>query len=322
MAQAPFVIQPQLTAIALAYQNQRFIADDVLPRVPVLSETFKWSQFAKGDAFTVPDTRVGRKGDVTEIDWSATEQTSTTLDYGLEDPIPYSDIMAAQSAQKVQGVYPIDPMARSTELLTELVGLDREIRAASLVFNASSYGTNNKATLSGSSQWSDFTNSDPVNAILTAADSMIVRPNRMVIGRAVYTKLRMHPKVIAAVFNQGGNAASGGVASLRAIADLLELDEIIVGEGFYNSAKKGQTPTLARVWGKHAALYYQAPVISSTQGTVTFGFTAEWGQRIAGTIDNDPNIGLRGGTRVRVGESVKEIVAANDVGYFFQNAIA
>jgi hypothetical protein len=32
--------------------------------------------------------------------------------------------------------------------------------------------------------------------------------------------------------------------------------------------------------------------------------------------------GLAGGTKVRVGESVQEVITANDVGYFFENAVA
>jgi hypothetical protein len=36
----------------------------------------------------------------------------------------------------------------------------------------------------------------------------------------------------------------------------------------------------------------------------------------------EPKLGLRGGVRVRVGESVKELVIAKDLGYFFENAIA
>ena len=35
MSNAPFPIDPELTAIAIAYRNGRMIADEVLPRVPV-----------------------------------------------------------------------------------------------------------------------------------------------------------------------------------------------------------------------------------------------------------------------------------------------
>jgi hypothetical protein len=314
---APFVIQPYLTSIALAYRNNKLIADQVLPRIPVDGPIFKFSKYTQADAFTVPNTLVGRKGKVEEIDWSATEVTDQVREYGLEDPIPSYDIRAANAGSAKT---PIDPQARSTEILTDLIELDREVRVAAVVFGTGNYVTANKATLSGSGQWSDPT-SDPVSAILTAFDGMLVRPNIGVIGRAVYSKLRQHPKVVAAVFSQGGNAATGGIVSQQAIADLLEVDTLYIGEGFVNSAKKGQTATIVRVWGKHAAFLYQNPLINGPQGGVTFGFTAEWGSRFAGTHD-DPDIGLRGGTRVRVGEAVKEEVVATDAGYLFTNAVA
>lgn len=319
MAQAPFVIQPRLTAITLAYRNEKLISDDVLPRIPVESEVFKYSAYTKADAFTVPDTRVGRKSQVNEIDWSATETTNTTKDYGLEDAIPYYDVLAAQAAQKAQGVMPIDPQARSTELLTDLIALDREIRVSKLVFNPASYVAANVQTLSGTSQWSDFVNSDPIGAILSAMDTMLIRPNVMVIGRQGWTKLMTNPKLVKAY---NGTTGDTGVVPKQFVANLFELDDIIVGEGWINTAKKGQTPNLQRAWGKNCALIYKSPLLASPTGTMSFGFTAQWGERIAGVIEQDPSIGLRGGTRVRVGESVQEVITASDVGYYFQNVVA
>ncbi len=60
--------------------------------------------------------------------------------------------------------------------------------------------------------------------------------------------------------------------------------------------------------------------MADTRGGVTFGFTAEWGGRIAGQWE-DKNIGLRGGQRVRVGESVKELIIASQAGYFIEDAV-
>ncbi len=320
MAQnAPFIIQPRLTAITLAYRNMRLVADDVLPRVPVDSPLFKYSSYTLQDAFTVPDTRVGRKGDVNEIDWTATEQTASTSDFGLEDAIPYYDIMAAQAAVKTQGVYPIDPQARSTELLSDLIQLDREVRVAGLVMNASNYPTANKRTFSGGAQWNNTGTATPIADITSARDAMIIRPNKMVMGRAVWTALSTHPQIVKAY---NGTSGDTGIVPQKFVANLFEMDEIIVGDGWVNSAKKGQTPTLVRVWGKDLLMFYQSPVIASPQGIITFGYTAEWGQRLAGVIEQDPNIGLRGGTRVRVGESLKEVIAASNVGYLFKSVVA
>ncbi len=77
---------------------------------------------------------------------------------------------------------------------------------------------------------------------------------------------------------------------------------------------------MSRVWGKHAAFLYRDRA-AGPQAGATYGFTASFGDRIAGTLD-EPRTGLTGATRVRVGERVKEVICATDLGYFFQNAVA
>lgn len=322
MAQAPFTIQQRLTAITLAYRNLGFIADLVLPRLGVASSAFKWSKYNVADGYSIPDTRVGRKGMVNQIDFSATEQTDSTVDYGLEDKIPQSDIDNARAAMATQGVMPIDPEARATELLTSLLATDREFRVATLLTTLGTYPATNRTTLAGATQWSDVS-SDPVVAIGNALDVPLIRPNVLVFGQATWTSLRRHPKLTAAIMPAGGNASvAGTLASRQAVADLFEVEEVLVGPSWYNTAKPGQTASYSRIWGKHAIALYRSPNPQVQGGDVTFGFTAEWGSRVSGTIAQDPDVGLRGGTKVRVGESVKEIIAANDVAYFFQNAVA
>lgn len=308
---ASFPVQPELTAVAISYRNKRLIADEVLPRVPVGSPDFKYLKHTMEEGFTLPDTKVGRRSAPGEVEFTATETSASCQDYALDDPVPNSDIEAAANIPNY------DPLMKAVEQTTNLILLDREVRAANLVFNVGNYASANKATLSGTSQWSDFTNSDPISAILNAMDSMVMRPNIMTIGQAVFTKLRTHPKVAKAVLGNSGDVA---VVSREQLAALLELEAIFVGEGFVNTAKKGQAASMARVWGKHCALIYRDSLADANSGT-SFGFTAQWGGRLAGS-EYDSKIGMRGGQRVRVGESVKELITANDLGYLFTNAVA
>lgn len=314
MALAPFPVNPQLTAIAIAYRNPTLIADRVFRRVPVAKQEFKYLRHHAGDGITIPNTMVGRRGRPNEVEFSATEQTDSVGSYGLEFSVPYDDI---ENAKDPNVNY--DPLAKATEFTSDLVALDREQRTASIVFNTGSYAAGNVTTLSGTGQWSDTT-SDPVKSILTAMDAMLIRPNIAVLGRAVATALQMHPKVVAAVYAGAGNAAIGGIVALPALANLLGLSEIIVGEAYVNSAKQGQAVTRARLWGKHAAFLYNNPQAMPQMG-VTFGLTAQWQTRFTATWE-DRDIGLRGGMRGRVGESVKELVLCNDAGYLFANAVA
>lgn len=308
MANAPFPIQPELTAIAIGYRNSTLIADGVLPRIPVGKKDFKYLQYNLSDGFTVPDTKVGRTGRVNETEFSAVEFTASTEDFGLEDPIPQDDIDNAPVNY--------DPLGRSAEGITDMILLDREIRTAGIVFNAATYGASNKTTLSGTSQFSDFTNSDPIGIIQSALDGVIMRPNIMTIGRPAFSVLCRHPKLCKAIF---GNNTDAGIITRQQLATLFELEEVLVGEAWLNNSKRGQTAALARVWGKHIALMFRDKNVSN-RGRMSFGYTPQFGNRMAGSWE-DKNIGLRGGQRVRVGESVKELICAPDLGYFIQNAV-
>lgn len=118
-----------------------------------------------------------------------------------------------------------------------------------------------------------------------------------------------------------GNAGDKGIATAKFLADLFSFDEVLVGSAWVNSAKPGQTVSTARLWGKHIALLHRDRHAGSGSKKATFGFTAQYGSRFAGSTP-DKNIGARGGVRVRAGESVGEVIAASDLGYFIENAVA
>lgn len=317
MATQPFVIVPSMCAVAVMYPQGKRIADEVLPYVDVDGRAFSYLKYGQADAFQAPDTRVGRLSAPTQLLFSTTEVSDQVNDEALDVPVPITDINAWEDAQKIGRTQAPNPLDAATEFGMDAFLNRREVRAANLVFNANNYATGNKVTLSGTGQWSDYTNSDPLNVVKGYFDTMLVRPNIGVLGRLVATKLCNHPKVAAAVYKNGTTVGS---VPLRALADQLELDEIYVGEGFVNTAAPGQAPVMSRVWGKHAAFLYRDKT-ATAKGKVTFGFTARWRGRQAGTIV-DPDIGAMGGVRARVVEQVKELSVANDLGFYVQNAIA
>jgi len=309
MANAPFPIDPDLTSLVIAYRNEAMIADQVLPRVRVGKQEFKYFKANLVDGFTVPDTRVARKGTPNMTDTGGTEVTDSTVDFALRDAVPLADVQNADSRW--------NPLARAAAYLADLIALDREVRTATLLTTLANYPSTQRATLSGTSQWSDWTNSNPANAILSAMDAMVMRPNTIVMGRAVYTQLMQHPKIVQAI-NKTSQGA--GIVNRQAIASLFEVQNIYVGEGWVNAAKKGQAASYARAWGKHCALLNINTAADASRGG-TFGFTAQFGERMSGS-DFDRDIGMRGGQVVQVGESVKEVISEPTMGYFFQNAVA
>jgi hypothetical protein len=319
----PFPISPTMTAISIAYRNpaHTLIGRRALPPLPVLAEQFKWNEYPVGEGFTVPDTKVGRKGQVNQVEFTVIERDGSVEDHGLDDPIPHSDIKAAAQARaEKRSTY--DPRNAAVEGLTNLIELGREVRAAAVVQNPANYSVDRKVALVGNARFSDYANSDPYGVIDEGfSKTLVYRPNTIVMGQPVWAKIKRHPRLIKAV--KGGMTEDGAITKQQ-FADLFEisLENLLIGEAMLNVAKKGQDPTLTRVWGKSIQLLYIDPSKqASNDSTITWGFTAEYGTRISGSID-DPDIGLEGGERVRVGERVRELVAAKDVGYQIANAIA
>lgn len=308
---APFPVTPQLTAVALAYRNEAMIADAALPRVPVGAQNFKYNSFPKGETLVVPETKVGRKGAPNTVEFTAVEVDGSTQDHALDDEVPNADI---QNAAAQPGMP--DPLMRAAEGVTELIVLAREVRAAALVFGAANYAAANKVTLAGNNIWSTkHADSVPITNILAGLDVPMMRPNVMVLGQSASIALRTHPDIMQS-FN--GSTGTKGIVPLAFIKELFELEEVLVGQGWVASSKKGQAVTRVRVWGGDCALIYRNKQ-ADTQRGVTFGVTAQWGTRIAGA-EYDGKIGMRGGQRVRVGESVKELLMADDLGYIIKVA--
>lgn len=323
MTQRPFQADPVLTAIAIGYMNPQasYIADIVLPRSDVGGETFKYSTYPLAEAFNVPDSRVGRRGQVQQVEFSGDQAEATVEDFGLDTPIVVSDIEAARAA-RAAGTSNFDPEAHSVMMLTDTVINCREVRVAQKIFNAGTYAAGRKTLLAGNTQFSDYVNSDPIGVINAGADATLVfRPNLGIMGRQVWSKLKSHPKIVNAV---KGNVTNQGNVTLEQFTELFASEGIqrwVIGDTWYNTAKPGQAPVLTRAWGKHISLIHQNPIASVQGGGVTFGLTAQFGGKIAGRIE-DPDIGLQGGYRVRSGERIKELILAQDVGYFIENAVA
>ncbi|MCW5300875.1 phage capsid protein [Herbaspirillum lusitanum] len=309
----PFPQDTQLTAIAIAVRNPNLIADEVLPRSTPLSKTgFKYQEYPVEQFMTVPDTKVGRRSRVNQVDFKGKLVSNSTEDYGLEHPLPNSDITDAPDNTNLE--------AMTSEWLAGLVLLDREYRVAQLVFNPASYGANN-ATIAAADRF-DNANSDPLEMLLDYLDRPILRPNTMTIGQREWRLLRTHP-VIAKAAN--GTSGDKGAVTKERVAELLEIEKIVVGQARLNSAKPGQNANLQPCWAGGLSLTYQDAAAAKMSGVVdganvTFGFTAQTGQRVAGAKD-DSNIGLRGGRMVRVGETVKEVICAPSLGFFLKDVI-
>lgn len=303
--------QEALSNISQAYRNEETIWRDVAPLVQVQKRSDKYYVFDEMEAFETVDDATAPNADAREIIQKLSDDNYSVTDHALGAWLPQETVDEADD--------PIQPKGRKIEGIRSRLELNHEKRVADIVFAASTYASGYKTTLSGTSQWSD-SSSDPINALLEALDIPLQRPNRLVLGAEVWRTLRLHPKVVAAIFPTGGNAGSGGLlAGVEQLASVLEIDRVMVGRARYNTSNRGQTGSLSRIWGKHAALVYT----EETPGRDTPTFAATFSESQSNPYEEfDGKKGVKGSWYLKDAWNEDVKVISQKSGYFFENAIA
>lgn len=308
---APFRYDRKLTSIAIAYTNQEYIADEAFPivQIPGQGSAYTYRKYRIGEAYRVPDTTAGRTSDVREVEHGYDEIEASTKDYGLQEPVPRKDINNAPNGY--------DPLGMAAEWTMGLVKLDRERRAASRIFSASSYPAAQTQVLSGTSKFSDPA-SDPIATIVSAIDQMVIPPNKMIWGQQAFTAFRRHPKIVALFQARTGVSDSAlGLVPQDFVQQIFGM-RIAVGQAWIGGGRvnvSNLAGTQSRIWGPHLALVRHERI--QLPYTRTFSFTAY--SKAVGMRYDDPRIGLEGGVRVKVGEMLDEVISEPSFGYFFQD---
>lgn len=313
MAQNSSLYQSQiLSQIAVDFKNREYVADQILTPVGVpqlLGQYLEWDQ---GITFKDPKTQMGQDASPNVMDMKATKKSfslNVHAQAAFVDPLELSQAPAAQ----VRGM--------KVAKLANIIMLRRELDVAASLTSTAVMTQNTALTTTG--QWSDYTNSDPINAIATQADALPRRPNVFLAGRDVITKLRMHPKILAAIqYTQ-----TGGMAPLTALADLFEVDRIIVGDAFKDTAADNLTATKSRIWGKNAILAYVDPSPPSPlMDQPTLGYMPTLnsnGLTMRTFVSRDPQRGTGDGVEfIKVETSYGILVSAPTMGYLWQTAVA
>ena len=140
----------------------------------------------------------------------------------------------------------------------------------------------------------------------------------------VWTALRQHPKIVEAVAATGAGDQASGIVMKEAVAELFEVDRVLVGMAWYQSAKRGQADAFARLWGKHAcAIHVRRDMASARDRMPKFCWTADaLGGLQVGTYEEPARGVNRGSTVVKVSECVKELVAYGRAGHLWRDAVA
>lgn len=299
-------VDKALTNVSVKYTNDSFIADVIFPVVEVDKKTGVYYKYDKSNLKKVNSRRIG-KAKTPEVDRGMTKTS-----YGpLEEHTLKTDITKDEFDNYDS---PLDPRIDATEQVSELLAVEKEQDLATDLADTAIVTQN--TTLSGTSQWSDYANSDPFSNIETAKDTIrkngIKEPNTLVLSQTVFNKLKHHPDLLDRV-----KWSNRGVLTTEILASLFDVERVIIGKAVYDTAAEGQTNSLDYIWGKHAWLMYSTLKPGLRTLSAGYHLTLKNGRYIDRWNDEDPKVEW-----VRATDYYERKIIATEAIYLIKNAVA
>lgn len=164
----------------------------------------------------------------------------TCVEYGHEEPIDDTE-------RKLYSRF-FDAEEVAVKIATDVLLREYEIRVKTIVQNTSVI-TNTAAV---TTEWSTASTCTPKSDVKTAKDALRaatgVVPNVAIMSVKVLDNLLMCSEIKNYLQYTSPHLLETREVQRRLIARYLDLDDILVGGGQYDSAKKGQTYSLADIW--------------------------------------------------------------------------
>ncbi len=299
------IVDPVLTELLIGYSNEEFVGTSLFPIVNVNKEAGKIPTFGK-EAFKVYSTLRALRAQSNRLPVEA----RGTIDFVLDEhdavyPVDYREVDEDSFEARAYGAY----RAESAILLKN------EYSCAMLATDLNNYPTNNKATLSGTSQWTDKANSKPIDdvkgAVSAVRNAIAKEPNTMLIGYDSFQALTEHPTILERI-----KYSQIGVVTIDLLKAIFNIPNIVVGKGVYVDDEDVQHD----LWGGDVVLSYVAPKRSDVPRSIyepTYGYTlrktgmpeADTYREEGGKIEN-----------IRSTDLLQVKIVGSDAGFLIKNA--
>lgn len=302
------VVDPVLTEVARGYKNSEFVGHHLFPTVPVGQRGGQVIEFGKED-FRLYATGRAPGTNTKRVQFGYKGKPFALKQNALEGMVPQEDM---DEAAAVPGIDLASVAIRSTQNIIEL---GKEKRQADLATDVANYGADNKLALSGTGQWSDLENSNPVLDISNGKDAVrgqIGRnPNTVVIGPQVWSKLKLNASILDRIKHTGRD-----VPTMALLAELFEVERVVVGNAVY----MGDDGNINDVWGNFVVMSFTQTASLASQGLPSYGYTYQ--------LRNHPIVEKPYEDRnakswiYPVTEESDPVIAGADAGYLLSNVVA
>lgn len=257
MPQGTSRISKPLTNLSVHYKNAEYIADMVLPQVPVKQESDLY--WAYTSDFRLPETARANGALANMATWDASTNAYYLEEHSLKDVITDRDYENYDSALVVE--------KHTTEYLIDKLMMRKEYRTHQLLFTTTTFSNN--ATLTSATSWKyHTTTSAPIQNVLSATGYVVQyagkRPNKGVMSWNVFAALKENPNVYGRI-----QYVEKAIVTEQILASLFDIQQLHVGTATYDSAKEGETESQGAIWGDDFLLgYFGQPRIRDANAAI------------------------------------------------------
>lgn len=253
-----------LTNYSLAYAPADAIAGEVFKSVSVGKQTNTYAVIAKGDWLRRHNTQRAPGQAPNYVTFSVSSDTYYARNYALGTEVDYETQDNADA--------PHAPLQDGVRFVRDGLAIDFECR----VFEKCATSCGTTITLTGADEWDQTATSDPIGVVRTAREAIRqttgLSPNVAVVPQRAMEYLMHHPDIIRAAYPGAG---VGGMVSAQKLADVWQVERVLVPKMVRNTAEKGNpTSTFTDVWSTNVFLMYANP--NPGLRTATFGLAFDW----------------------------------------------
>lgn len=328
-------IDSALSNLSILHKNQKFIADRIFPTVPVAKQSDYFFKFLKGAWFRNEAGVRGPGANAPRGGYVLTSDTYSCKEYAFAHPIPIELINNADEVLR--------PFETGVAFATNKVLLAKEKIVSDLVCTASNWTSSNDVE-GGWAATVDGTGNTFIADVLAAKRAIRqligMYPNVMEMDSKTFENCKQEYTVLERIKYTGTQGKPADVTA-QTLAQLFELDEVLIGEAVYSSDEEtvaGTEFTAVDLWETTATkgscfLYFRPPAPGIEIPSA--GYCFNWRNRAEGAGGTPPK-GAEGGPYrsvrrwwedspkqwvVEASEAFDPKVTSADAGYLFYDTI-
>jgi hypothetical protein len=254
-------VDPVLTNLSFGFRNERFLYDQIAPNYRSSEKSGRYTIFTRDYWFR-------RQGGATRAATSPYLRLGYGVEFATFDTVEIGFEKVLGDPIRASSQTPEDLQRVDVEFLVNQLQMEMEVQAAAELFVTGVWGTS--TTLTGTNQWSDYANSDPIAdsdlAIRTILRNTGARPNTLFVGLVGWEKLKEHPLVLDKYKH-----TQTAIMTPQLVAAVLGIQTLVVGDTVRNTANEGSAFVGADIWTDNALyLVKNTPGLGVANGAYTY----------------------------------------------------